>query len=705
MRPILGGQGATWTTWTYPLNTYGSAPDAGPGGDTGQPSEAGDAEAEASKPLAPIGGACWTDSDCAGGATCWKPSDGFPAGYCVIEGCKSGQCPAGSVCASFQDGVSRCVDDCKTDGDCRVADGYVCDKSVCWPGDGKIPPGGSCGFDDQCQGGTNAICIQQSGFIGGYCIIADCSNNCPAGSKCAEVLTNNTTACIPGCKTSADCRPGYACVANPQSKWDGACFPSCQTDADCPGDFGCREDPNFKKLMCEDVSQECSPKNTKGDCPKGQVCDKGVCKAFGCNDTVMEPNESMSAAKPMPAASTDGLQICKNDHDWFQVSADKPATVTMVGIDSNYTSGDLDVDWVDAQQKVLWDATNGPFQYNADSVIGPSNLQLVSMIGAAGNPATWLHVYGVSGAVNNYGLVVRQIDWKDGVCQDLFSIEECRAQNAMHVDDPSKLVIFPASSAQDPYIGDGVFFKNGLSAFGNPEHTSSARLWGRREVVMILRKAIHDVQQAFPGTKPFGIGDISIQNGSTPDGHPNHTHDYGGNVDIAYFVQDKYQGTAGNLPYRQICCDAPLDDWHCVDTNTSSAGYGVCVAGSETTHIVDLPRTAMLVAKIAGSGRLRVIGVEAKVKPGLVKALDDLVAASTITLYERNLAAGSMASKDDHASWLWHFNHMHASFCPNDCSFGTSATTSFQGPWTQGAPEAQARMAREFYVRRAQGKP
>jgi hypothetical protein len=204
---------------------------------------------------------------------------------------------------------------------------------------------------------------------------------------------------------------------------------------------------------------------------------------------------------------------------------------------------------------------------------------------------------------------------------------------------------------------------------------------------MIIRRAIHEVQLAFPGTGPIGLGDVGLVDGSTPDGHPNFTHENGANVDIAYYIDPAKHRSFGNMAYRQICCDnADVNDWSCVDTNSASADYGVCVDGSESTHIVDLPRTAMLIAKIAGSGRLRVIGVEAKIKPALETALANLVTAGKITVAERAAALSLMASKDDDPSWLWHFNHMHASFCAGTCPTNAVAGAGpKQGLW-EGLP-------------------
>jgi hypothetical protein len=666
------------------------SPDAGTDADGG-PDGAGDAT-DGGQTGAPPGSACWVDEDCQGGI-CWTPKkDGFPGGYCVIEGCTESSCPAGSVCVSFTDGVDRCVASCQSDSDCRQSEGYVCDgKHVCWYGVGTIPPGGSCGTDEQCMG-QGAICIQQAGFVGGYCVIPDCTaTSCPDGSECRQVFTSGASGCIPVYGADGSCRPGYEWVEDSSSKWFQSCYPGCADDADCPGDFGCRE--GTKGLICVDVSNECSAKNHQGDCPSGEVCKAGTCAPFVCNDTVLEPNQSQSAALPLPAADTQGLQICKGDDDWFSFTPSEAKKLYMVGIDSNHASGDLQVDLTDAAGVISNDATMDPAFYHSEGSVGPTNLELHALLGVPGSPKSFLHVHGVNGSQNNYALISRAVAYQDGPdCTAVFSTGECVAVNDAGAHDPSKLIVFPMPNALDTYVGNGVFFKNGLSAFGNPPYTSSARQWARREVVMAIRYAIHSVQQAFPGTAPLGIGDIGMPDGTTPEGHPNGTHYQGANADIAYYIRPDVLGQEGNLVYRQICCDAPLSDWSCVDTNPSSPSYGVCVAGSESTHIVDLSRTAMFIAKLAGTHRIRVIGVEAKIEAALEAAMDELLGKGQISADEASTGKSKMVTANDDPSWIWHFNHMHVSFQTKPSPLQDQA----RGLWLDLPPAEQAARARAF---------
>lgn len=668
-----------------------SEAEPGPSTDAGADSDATADGADGATEGAPPGSACWVDADCKDGV-CWTPKDdGMPGGYCVIEGCTDTSCPTGSSCVSFNDGVNRCAKACAADADCREAEGYVCgDKSVCWPGEGLIAPGGSCGADEQCMGGDDALCIQQPGWVGGYCMINCTNGTCPEGSECRQILTNNGSACVPVYSEAGSCRPGYKWVEDSESKYFHSCYPGCDDDAGCPGDFGCRE--GTKGLVCLDVSHECSAKNHQGDCPAGEVCTQGTCAPFVCNDTVMEPNDTQAAAKAWPTTSTQGLQICYGDQDWFEITPSEAKTIYLVGVDSNIASGNLQVELQDAAGAVAGDATMDPKFYHSEGSVGPTNLEIHSLIGVPGSAKSFLKVFGKNGAENNYGTFFKTVTWDDGPsCTTIFGAAECASANSAGNHDPSKLIVFPAMNPLDPYIGDGVFFKNGLSAFGNPPYTSTSRLWARREVIMAVRHAIHSVQQTFPGTKPLSIGDIGMPDGTTPEGHPNGTHYYGANVDIAYYIRPEVQGEHGNLSYRQICCDAPLSDWGCVDTNTSSPDYGVCKDGSETTHIVDLPRTAMFIAKLAGTGRIRVIGVEAKVEKPLEDEMDAQVGKGQLTSLEAAAGKASMMTANDDGSWIWHFNHMHASFVTKP-----ALTSSGQGLWPDLPDAEQAALARAF---------
>ena len=643
------------------------------------------------------GGACLRNEDCVGGGICWTAEKGFPGGYCTLEGCQKGSCPAGSDCFKFQDKVSRCIPVCQKSSDCRKQEGYVCDsESTCWPDAGTSLPGGECQAAEDCRGGAEAGCIRQEGFVGGYCLVGSCADDCPQGSLCKAVFEDGGKACIPSCEMDSDCRPGYVCNLEAGSAFDHACVPGC-SEGSCPAPYECRAREIWSGHVCVDTSRECSQKNPAGDCPAGQVCQAGGCAPFACRDNLLEPNESAEQARPLPEGETAGLQICSKDQDWFTFEPTVEQTLYRIGIRRNFSSGALGLRLVDAATKVVETGAFSPDDYHPDNALGPTDLESISLIGAKGSKPYFVRVAGENGAVNDYALSATQVRYRDGAkCKDLFSVQDCQALTEKGEDDPAKLIPFPAGNPADPYLGDGVNFLSGLVQLGNTSvFVPSARRWARRELIMAIRYALHEVQQRFPGTAALSVGDIGVLDGTTPDGHPNGTHEYGGNVDLAYFIRDEAQRQWGNLNYRQICCDAAeLRDWRCVDTDPKSKGYGTCLAGSESTHIVDIPRTALFLAKLAGTGRMRVVGVEAKIEAELNAELDKLLSEGAITAAENRSIRERMATANDDPSWVWHFNHMHLSLCYRECPAQRSAAVPQAkplGPWAKVSRDEQHR--------------
>ena len=599
-------------------------------------------------------------------------------------------------CGCSQDGLG-CNPDCGCKPDCE---GKLCGPDGCG---GLCSPGcsdtqrcheGACvearGIGDPCtedaQCGENGRCLTD-GFPNGLCLRVGCSDYlpCPAGSGCFN-FSDGSAACLKMCNTDSDCREdeGYICDSY------RTCWPACQSDDDCAEEWIC----DLGTGECVKVGPKCSSENPNGYCPSGQVCNDGICEEFVCDDTQLEPNDLQADAVQLPAADTPGFQVCEADNDWYTVTPDQNNLLYTVGIDSSFINGDLEVDLVDEDGGTRASASIEPGSYHEENPVGPTNLQVYGLIGAANSGPAWLEVKGKGGAVNNYSVVNRQTEWQDGPdCIGIFGAHDCLATNSLGRHDSSKLLMFPIGHPADPYVGDGVFFENGLWYVGGPKFTETGTMWGRRNVLMIIRHAIHSVQEAFPGTAPLGIGDIGMPDGTTPSGHPNGTHYYGTNIDVGYYIKPEFMGEYGNMCYRHICCDAAMNDWSCVEySNTASAHYGTCVAGSEITHIVDIPRTAMFIAKVAGSGHLRVIGVEAKIEAELDSALIDLESQGLITAAEKSAALARMATANDHGSWIWHFHHMHISFEISS----SRRSAGFLGPWLYGTPEEQEEQARAF---------
>jgi hypothetical protein len=612
-----------------------------------------------------VGGDCYVDADCPAGGTCFAPTDGFPGGYCVVENCASTSCPAGAECVTLTDGVDRCIASCGSDADCRVGEGYTCQNGKCWFLDGAVPVGGSCYTDTDCYGGGAAACYRGAGFVGGYCLTSGCPDGtCPAGSHCVAALwTSGEDGCLPSCVDDWDCREGYQCVHEPGSSWDNACSPGCATDADCPGDFVCR-DNGEGALVCIAAPPWCSTEHPTGDCDAGYVCQEGSCQPFTCSADSFEANDTQATASALPASDTPDLTLCQGDADWFSFSPTAPSTIYYVGRDAPYTTGDIDLNLVDGDGKVIDDAAFYRNDFNEENPVGPANVEATTIFGALGSPAYFARVFSAASVDQApYTLLVHQIPYQDGArCEALYSKPECRAATSSGAHDSSKLIVFPVGNPLDTYAGTHVLVAGTSTTV--PEINRSANRYARREAIMIVRNAIHAVETQFPGTAPLGIGEIGLIDGTTPWGHPNGTHYYGANLDLAYYIQPEKQHGWGNLTYRSICCDAAtIQREVCVNTST-----GVCNPGSETTHIVDLPRTAHFLAKLAASGRLRVVGIEATIEAAINAELLAQKNASTITAAEYSAITARIATANDNSSWVWHFHHLHASFCNGDCS-------------------------------------
>jgi hypothetical protein len=169
--------------------------------------------------------------------------------------------------------------------------------------------------------------------------------------------------------------------------------------------------------------------------------------------------------------------------------------------------------------------------------------------------------------------------------------------------------------------------------------------WLRRELIMLVRAAIHEVQLAFPGSTPLGLLDMADRDAVTPGfdvgtpRHPESTHDQGGNIDIAYYQTDGDSSGA-------IVCGPNGSD---------SDGY-YCT--SVAHHVVDLPRTVYFMAMLNRSPRVRVIGVDKLLAPLLVAETDRQRAAGTLTNELAQRVIANLAYGD---GWPFHHHHMHVS--------------------------------------------
>lgn len=253
--------------------------------------------------LAPPGGACVADADCAAG-TCLAAEAGFPDGYCAVTDCGPGTCADGTTCVETAAGAI-CAVDCGPE-DCRA--GYACEdaapSAVCVPGDagpGRVD-GLPCADDAQCGGGA---CITD--WPGGFCTTVGCETrvDCARGAD-AEIdnrcyVANDPPFCVRICQGANDCRQGFVC--QPIGQGEGFCVP----------------DPNEPLLDPEAVA----------DSPLGIVCEEGPGGAWALPYTVAADTRAYmvvpfsadgAGLSPRTIALPDGNSINLRGENAFQTA-------------------------------------------------------------------------------------------------------------------------------------------------------------------------------------------------------------------------------------------------------------------------------------------------------------------------------------------------------------------------------------------------
>jgi hypothetical protein len=234
----------------------------------------------------------------------------------------------------------------------------------------------------------------------------------------------------------------------------------------------------------------------------------------------------------------------------------------------------------------------GPYPYSYRSQ--ETNTEYYGFYSEKGGATYYVRAIGYKGAQNAYSLSVDHFPYVDGPsCTDAgFSFDDCAGKG----DNGVGLLPFPFPDPDDSIVG-----ANYLS------ETFSNYRFARRELIMVLRNALRQTLETFPGTTPLSFIDACQMDGVTPGydvGAPRHpvtTHDHGGNIDVAYFQTD------GSNNGEVICGD----------------GTGIngpfCSPAAAQKNIVDMPRQAYFMAKLYDSPRTRVIGVDQVIGP-LIKA-------------------------------------------------------------------------------------
>jgi len=162
----------------------------------------------------------------------------------------------------------------------------------------------------------------------------------------------------------------------------------------------------------------------------------------------------------------------------------------------------------------------------------------------------------------------------------------------------------------------------------------------RREVAYLVTHAAAEVQEAFPGTAPLALMDMSETDGDTPGRmvdslrHPEGTHVNGNDIDIAY-----YQTGSDNMG-REVC---ESDGYFCTGPAT----------------LLEPRRTAYYMALLMRSPYIRVIGVDPVIAEDVLDAADDLRSEGMLSSSDISNLDTYMAYGD---GWPFHHHHMHFSW-------------------------------------------
>ncbi len=186
--------------------------------------------------------------------------------------------------------------------------------------------------------------------------------------------------------------------------------------------------------------------------------------------------------------------------------------------------------------------------------------------------------------------------------------------------------------------------------------------WLRRDTAMLVKYAAASVACMMPGSPGLGLGDMSMSNGGTPASggqlrHPKGTHDYGRDIDMAYFQS----GQADNK-LRPVCphTSGGKEAYHCTGA----------------PNILDVARSALYISKMLESSRVRVIGVDGKIGPLLKTQAQSLynkglISAASYSAFSKKVAYETTNTK---MGWYYfHHHHMHLSTFTSSYSNSTPA--------------------------------
>jgi len=531
--------------------------------------------------------------------------------------------------------------------------------SICWPDCDAFECTGQCDGDGSCAPAEEGTCDPT------------CGSYCEAGGG-NELGCDALYECLVGCEGDEECQErceqrgsetgvrhleamlgcfAEHCADEQGDAWQecvyghcdaeiGVCFAGgCLQDEDCPAGHFC----DGQRHACVSEDELCTPDNPTGICRGPQICREGECVDFECLGDANEPNDEVgSATELLPGALLDG-EVCGDDTDWLTVTV-PPGHFGTVLLHFSNRVGDLELDMFDGDEWLSnrWHTRLAVPRSQETDEEGEAFL--------AGPAARTLQfqVSGWEGASNAYTVETIVQPWGDGaICEEAgFTLEECRGCDApdcaVGSAHPPQLILFPWPDPDDPYVGDAYAFDS-YTNYG----------WIRRELAMLVRYALHEVQGAFGQFSPLGLIDMAQHDAITPGydvgdpRHPETTHDGGGNLDIAYF-QDPEQAPDNRA--RIVCGDG------------SEHGDGFCGEAATERHFVDLAKQAYFMAMLCTHPRMRVIGVDRVLAPLIIDALRALAVSEhpkqriSAELAERTEAL--MAYGD---GWPFHHHHIHVS--------------------------------------------
>jgi hypothetical protein len=197
-------------------------------------------------PNAKDGDPCVSFEDCNRSQACLVNPFESPGGLCLTIGCTIGDnttcAPGGNPqCIAVGGTLNLCLAGCMANGDCRAAEGYVCQgaappkSGLCLYPHAKI--GDACTKDTDCGlVGSPWHCLTGAPFTNGYCSGIRCDpsddRTCPTNAHCVDPTPTTPQSgdefCVKDCTTTADCRvaDGYSCKPyDPNHPGMTACLP------------------------------------------------------------------------------------------------------------------------------------------------------------------------------------------------------------------------------------------------------------------------------------------------------------------------------------------------------------------------------------------------------------------------------------------------------------------------------------------------